>query len=86
MVMWQPGMNKHPTPGEGLILRLCVGAERITKRPGPCGPGRLPLNLLSRLSANEVDVRQFRLVSVTLNSLNFYFLFFAINNDGQNFL
>jgi hypothetical protein len=22
---------------------------------------------------------------VTLNSLNFYFLFFAINNDGQNF-
>ena len=44
--------------------------RRITKRPGPCGPGRLPLNLLSRLSANEVDVSQFWLERVTLNSLN----------------
>ena len=38
-----------------------------------------------RLSANEVDVGQFRLERVTLNSLNFNFFFFAIDNQGQNF-
>jgi hypothetical protein len=38
-----------------------------------------------RLRANEVDVSQFWLERVTLNSLNFHFFFFTANNDGQNF-
>ncbi|VTM87720.1 Uncharacterised protein [Raoultella ornithinolytica] len=86
VMLWQPGMNKHPTLGEVVdFAPFAMETRRITKRPGPCGPGRLPLNLLSRLSANEVDVSQFWLERVTLNSLNFYFFFFAIDNDGQNF-
>src|SRR5690606_1830564 len=38
-----------------------------------------------RLRANGVDVSQFWLERVTLNSLNFHFFFFTVNNDGQNF-
>ena len=38
-----------------------------------------------RLRANEVDVSDFWLERVTLNSLNFHFFFFTANNDGQNF-
>ena len=43
-----------------------------------------PPNLRDQLQ-NEVDVSQFWLERVTLNSLNFHFFFFTVNNDGQNF-
>ncbi|SQI22786.1 Uncharacterised protein [Salmonella enterica subsp. arizonae] len=38
-----------------------------------------------RLRADEVDVSQLRLESVTLHSLSFNFYFLTVNNEGQNF-
>ena len=71
VMLWLPGMNKHRALGE-IVDDAPVMAAQITKRPGQKTRGVCP-TCYRRLSANEVDVGQFRLERVTLNSLNFNF-------------
>lgn len=85
VMLWLPGMNKHRMLSDIVHERRSFGCAD-NKTPRSLRPrGACHTTCYRRLRANEVDVSQFRLERVALNSLNFDFFFFAINNDGQNF-
>lgn len=85
VMLWLPGMNKHRMLSD-IVHEAPELWQRRYKTPRSLRPrGACHTTCYRRLRANEVDVSQFRLERVALNSLNFDFFFFAINNDGQNF-
>lgn len=85
VMLWLPGMNNTGCLATSWTRRRSFGGAD-NKTPRSRRPrGACHTTCYRRLRANEVDVSQFRLERVALNSLNFDFFFFAINHDGQNF-
>ena len=82
-IFWDPATDTLTIKGTPPNLRDQLQRRTTGGKKPP--PKRGFFSTCLRLRANEVDVSQFWLERVTLNSLNFHFFFFTANNDGQNF-